>query len=40
MMSWPPVYDEEYMPPPDSPYWFKKLETMPQKERDELILKN
>jgi len=39
MMSWPPVYDEEYMPPPDSRYWFKELETMPQKERDELILK-
>jgi phenylacetate-CoA ligase len=40
MESWsfPPVYDEGYLPEPASRYWFRARETMPASERDALIL--
>ena len=37
--SFPPKYDDTYMPPPDSRYWFAKRETMPAGEREGHILK-
>jgi phenylacetate-CoA ligase len=37
--SWPPKYEETYMPPEDSPYWFAELETMPARDREALILR-
>jgi phenylacetate-coenzyme A ligase PaaK-like adenylate-forming protein len=36
--SWPPVYDEDYLPPPGQRYWFPERETMPPGERDALIV--
>jgi phenylacetate-CoA ligase len=40
MESWsfPPVYDEGYLPEPASRYWFRARETMPASEREALIL--
>lgn len=38
MGVWPPEYDENYMPHPDEPYWFRELETMNPKEREGLII--
>ena len=40
MESWsfPPAYDENYLPPRDSRYWFKQRETMPAGERERAIL--
>lgn len=37
-MTWPPVYDRSYRPAPDEPYWFRREETMPIKEREQIIL--
>ncbi len=37
-MTWPPVYDRAYRPPPEEPYWFRREETMSAEERKELIL--
>jgi len=39
MDEWPPVYDENYIPPSDSQYWSKSEETMPVYEREKVILK-
>jgi phenylacetate-CoA ligase len=36
--SFPPRYDEAYLPPVDSRYWFPVRETMPAAERDRAIL--
>lgn len=36
--SWPPRYDDGYLPDPGSRYWFKHRETMPQAEREAAIL--
>ena len=36
--SYPPRYDEAYLPPADSRYWFPLRETMPAAERDRAIL--
>ncbi|MEO1198501.1 MAG: AMP-binding protein [Pseudomonadota bacterium] len=36
--SFPPRYDEGYLPPSDSRYWFPKRETMPAVEREREIL--
>lgn len=36
--SYPPVYDEHYLPPADSRYWFPRRETMPPAERERAIL--
>ncbi|MCL4800069.1 MAG: AMP-binding protein [Burkholderiales bacterium] len=36
--SFPPAYDESYLPPADSRYWFPLRETMPAGERERLIL--
>ena len=40
MESWsfPPAYDERYLPPGDSRYWFPRRETMPAAERESAIL--
>jgi phenylacetate-CoA ligase len=37
-MTWPPVYDPTYRPPPEEPYWLRREETMPAEERKGLIL--
>ena len=36
--SFPPAYDETYLPEAGSRYWFPKRETMPAADRDKLIL--
>lgn len=36
--SWPPSYDDSYMPDPSSRYWFKERETMPAGDREAAIL--
>ncbi|GAC1594172.1 MAG: phenylacetate--CoA ligase [Candidatus Velthaea sp.] len=36
--SYPPAYDDAYVPPPDSRYWFPERETMPAGERERAIL--
>jgi phenylacetate-CoA ligase len=36
--SFPPDYDERYLPPADSRYWFPRRETMPAGERERAIL--
>ena len=36
--SYPTVYDESYMPPADSKYWFPVRETMPPDRRDAAIV--
>ncbi|MDL1861574.1 phenylacetate--CoA ligase [Betaproteobacteria bacterium PRO7] len=36
--SYPPAYDEHYLPPADSRYWFPRRETMPPGERERAIL--
>lgn len=40
MESWsfPPSYDDDYLPPADSRYWFPRRETMPALEREKAIL--
>jgi phenylacetate-CoA ligase len=37
--KWPPIYDETYMPEPESRYWFPREETMEPREREALILR-
>jgi phenylacetate-CoA ligase len=41
MESWsfPPRYDNSYLPDPASRYWFERRETMPANEREEAILR-
>ena len=36
--SWPPSFDDGYVPPPDQPYWFPERETMDAELRDIMIL--
>lgn len=36
--SWPPKYDDSYMPQPDQEHWFPVRETMDPEERDAAIL--
>jgi phenylacetate-CoA ligase len=36
--SFPPAYDESYLPPRDARYWFERRETMPAAERERAIL--
>lgn len=36
--SYPPAYDEHYLPPASSRYWFPRRETMPAGERERAIL--
>ena len=38
MDQWPPQYQADYVPPENSEYWSKTLETMPPHERDPIIL--
>ena len=35
---WPPQYDPSYLPPPDSPFWWKDVETMDPAQREEKII--
>ena len=37
-ITWPPAYDETYLPPAEQRYWFPQLETMAVEEREALIL--
>ncbi len=36
--SFPPAYDESFLPAPDSRYWFPRRETMPAEDREKMIL--
>ena len=36
--SFPPAYDEAYLPPADSPYWFPIRETMDPGERERAVI--
>jgi phenylacetate-CoA ligase len=36
--SFPPSYDDAYLPPSDSPYWFPTRETMPAGDRERAIV--
>jgi phenylacetate-CoA ligase len=36
--SFPPAYDDSYLPPPESRYWFPRRETMPAAERGSAII--
>jgi phenylacetate-CoA ligase len=36
--TWPPKYDDNYVPSDDQSYWFPERETMDPHQRDELIL--
>ncbi|MDP9395437.1 MAG: AMP-binding protein [Actinomycetota bacterium] len=36
---WPPRYDESYLPPEGQQYWFPQRETMPEGDREKLILR-
>jgi len=36
--QWPPAYDDAYHPESTDKYWFRERETMPEAQRDELIL--
>jgi len=36
--EWPPEYDQRYIPPPDSKYWNKEIETMDPEEREQKII--
>lgn len=38
MSAWPPVYDPDYYPAPDEPYWNRALETMDPQEREETVI--
>lgn len=37
--TWPPAYDDGYLPPTGQPYWFPARETMPEGDRERLILR-
>jgi phenylacetate-CoA ligase len=36
--SWPPVYDDDYLPPPGQRYWAPQRETMASEEREAYIV--
>ena len=38
MSQWPPVYDPNYLPPADSPYWNREIETMDLEQRDQEVI--
>ena len=40
MESWtfPPAYDENFLPPPEDRYWFPRRETMPAGDREKAVL--
>lgn len=38
LKHWPPLYDEDYLPSPEAPYWFQDLELMDPKDREKWIL--
>ncbi len=36
--TWPPNYDESYLPQPSDQYWFPQRETMPPGDREPLLV--
>src|SRR4030042_3459489 len=38
LKQWPPQYDPSYIPPPDSKFWHKDLETMDPEERERKVI--
>ena len=38
LMEWPPEYDRSFIPPDDSPYWNRELETMDPAQREEEVI--
>lgn len=36
--NFPPSYNKDYFPDPESPYWFRERETMDPAKRDELVV--
>lgn len=38
LVEWPPKYDRSFVPPDDSPYWNKELETMDPAQREEEVI--
>ena len=38
MQQWPPVYNADYHPDPDSKYWFAEIETMDPERREQTII--
>ena len=38
LKPWPPQFDASYLPSPDSPFWWKDVETMDPAEREEKII--
>jgi len=38
LRQWPPQYDPSYIPPSDSKFWFKDLETMDPEEREQKVI--
>ena len=37
-MEWPPIYDQSYIPSPESKYWNAQVETMDPEEREQTII--
>jgi phenylacetate-CoA ligase len=37
--TWPPRYDNSYVPDASEPYWFRTRETMPEEQRNEHIVR-
>jgi phenylacetate-CoA ligase len=37
-MQWPPIYDQSYIPSPDTKYWNAQIETMDLEEREKTII--
>ena len=37
-MEWPPIYDQSYIPSPETKYWNAKAETMDPEEREQTII--
>ena len=38
LTQWPPQYDRSYVPPPDSKFWNRELETMAPEEREQMVI--
>ena len=38
LKEWPPKYDRSFIPPDDSPYWNRELETMDPAQREEEVI--
>ncbi|MBU0990013.1 MAG: phenylacetate--CoA ligase family protein, partial [Proteobacteria bacterium] len=38
LREWPPKYDRSFIPPDESPYWNRELETMDPTQREEEVI--